>query len=232
MESKVINQIGPSKETLENPGVSFADGIPWAAIVGVDGSGKSTVLRRLQQRGKEIPCKGIEVLHRRPKFVYQSQKSPDGEITHYSKPNHGKVKSILKIAAMVLDWEVGYWTYVRRRWAEGYFVTADRHSLLDMLADPHRYRYGGPPGYVNLAIKLAPVPPMIFLLDAPLDILLARKQELSRTRLIHLRESYQEIFKNWPGCTMLDASRPVDDTVSDLIKVIAYGLSNIRCMDV
>jgi len=228
MECKSLEQAKRQEEIIENRGMVLTKGIAWAAIVGVDGSGKSTVLRRLQQREDELPCRGIEFLHRRPGAVYQSQKSAGGEITHYSKPNHGRFLSILKIAAMIVDWQVGYWTYIRRRWEEGYFVIADRHSLLDMLADPDRYRYGGHPGYVHLALKIAPIPPLIFLLDAPTQVLQARKQELNQTRLLHLRNSYLDIFSSWPGCTILDAARPVDVIVSDLVKAIAKGLNDSK----
>lgn len=198
------------------PGLS----VPWITLLGVDGSGKSSVLRRLAERQKELPFKGIRVFHRRPRLVYSSSSSPGSQVTHYSKPNHNRWMSMLKIVAMTLDWNLGFWRSIYSPAREGYLVVADRHSLLDMLVDPERYRYGGPPGFVRLALRLSPRPSLILLLDAPGEILLARKQELSQEKLTRLRSGYLEAFRNCSNCCLIDASRPLEEVVSEIVQVL------------
>jgi thymidylate kinase len=45
---------------------------PWITILGVDGSGKSTVLAELEQALAATAYTGLFVLHRRPQLVYRT----------------------------------------------------------------------------------------------------------------------------------------------------------------
>jgi thymidylate kinase len=121
---------------------------------------------------------------------------------------------------MVLDWNLGYWRKIRSQRSQGFLVIADRHSLLDMLADPERYRYGGETGWVRMALRVVPAPDMVVLLDASPEVLQARKQELTPAKTAYLRRKYLEIFEDWPNCLIVDAARPLDEIVSEILLVI------------
>jgi thymidylate kinase len=218
--SSIVNEGSFMAAKISGAERAAARPAPWAALLGVDGSGKSSVLQRLEERADEMPYLGLRVFHRRPRLVYQPNHVPGSPISHYGKPAHGKLKSLAKVAAMILDWNLGYWRKINAQRAQGYLVIADRHSLLDMLADPRRYRYGGPPSWVRLALSLTPRPGMILMLDAPENVLLARKSELTPEQIHALRKKYLEVFHSWRGCYILDAAQPLDDVVSDILKLI------------
>jgi thymidylate kinase len=188
----------------------------WIALLGVDGTGKSTVLRELKSCINSLPYEGIHVFHRRPGLAYRSHNSPTATIRHYEKPAYGIWISIVKLFAMVLDWEFGYWSIIRKNYSDGYLVIADRHSLFDLIADPLRYRYGGPKWLVRLALRLVPKPDLVLLLDAPLEVLLARKSELPAEKMAELRHNYLQLCSQIPNCSMIDASQPLAEVVSSV----------------
>lgn len=190
---------------------------PWITLLGVDGSGKSSVLAELEQTLRGTAYRGLFVLHRRPQLVYRTAvASREGSIEHYGKAPHGRFRSAVKLAAMWLDWLAGYFVLVRRRQAQGILVVADRHSLLDMLVDPLRYRYGGSPRWVERAMRLLPMPDAVVLLDAPTAVLQSRKQELSATQTAQLRENYLKLVQAHPSGYVVDASQPIEQVVADV----------------
>ncbi|HEX6386501.1 MAG TPA: hypothetical protein VF177_17655 [Anaerolineae bacterium] len=205
---------------------------PWIAILGVDGSGKSSVLQALSERFLAAPIAGVKVIHRRPALVYPANEQKPGEpITHYSKPAHGKVKSTVKLVVMVLDWLFGYWGQLAHQRAQGYLLFCDRHSLLDMIADPLRYRYGGSAWLVRLALRLVPMPDLVLLLDAPVAVLQARKQELPIEEVTRQRQAYLELIRMLPNGRIIDASRPLNQVVAkaeDVISTHMNALSHSR----
>jgi thymidylate kinase len=194
--------------------------MPWIAILGVDGSGKSSVLNSLRARQQEMPIRRMHVFHRRPRLIHPAHGPKGMPISHYGKPNHGALKSVFKLAALVLDWQMGYRKQIRPLQAQGVLVIADRHSLLDLLADPDRYRYGGPPGLVRLALRLAPMPDVVLLLDAPPQVLLERKQELDREQVTRLRTAYLELYRDRANLHVIDAGRPLDEVTSEIFQIL------------
>lgn len=188
----------------------------WIVLLGVDGTGKSTVLNELSASLTGLPYQGIKVFHRRPGVAYRKAEHPAVPVPHYGKPPYGRLLSIIKLIAMVIDWHLGYWTKIRKGFREGFLVIADRHSLLDLLADPGRYRYNGPQGLVRLAVRIAPMPDFVLLLDAPLEVLLARKRELPDRKMAELREAYLHLAQQIPNCYVVDASQPLDEVVASV----------------
>ncbi len=193
---------------------------PWIALLGLDGSGKSSVVERLQQLS---PLK-ITVIHRRPGIAYRSKTSAQKSsgITHYGKPPHNKVKSIFKLAAMVLDWQLGYWTKVHPRRRKGELVISDRHSLLDLIADPLRYRFTQLPNLGPLAMRLTPMPTCIFFLDGPVSVLQARKPELSPAKAEELRAAYLQLMSTLPNGRIINTAQPLDQVVAEVIHHLEF----------
>jgi thymidylate kinase len=121
---------------------------------------------------------------------------------------------------MWLDWLVGYFVLIRRRRSQGILVVADRHSLLDILVDPLRYRYGGSPRWVETAVRLLPMPDAVLLLDAPTAVLQSRKQELSVAQTAQLRQNYLKLVQAYPPGYVVDASQPVAEVVADVQGIV------------
>ncbi len=192
---------------------------PWIALLGVDGSGKSTVLVNLAAAVPR-PYTGLVVLHRRPQLLYRSAAAAPGPIQHYAKPPHPPLLSTLKLGAIALDWLAGYLWHIRGRQAEGVLVVADRHALLDLLAAPLRYRYGGPQGLIRGLLRLLPMPDMVLLLDAPVAVLQTRKTELTAENAAALRYAYLQLIKQIPASAVIDASQPLSQVIAEITHLL------------
>ena len=127
---------------------------PWVVLLGLDGSGKSTVLAALETIFSPPAFPETRIISRHPGFLYDrllqvkpsSHHSDDGPIAieHYGKPPHGAIKSVGKLGILALDWFAGYWGQLVHQRAKGHLILFDRHFFLDIAIDPLRYRYGGP----------------------------------------------------------------------------------------
>lgn len=196
-------------------------GCLWIAFLGLDGSGKSSVIAGLEGTIKAAGYDGLFVLHRRPRVVYGRKTAVHpGQIEHYEKPPHSPWRSAVKLAAMWLDWLTGYWVYVHGRRRRNVLVIADRHSFLDLQADPLRYRYGGSLRWVRLAVRLVPMPDVVILLDAPTAVLQTRKQELTAEKADELRANYLNLVEQCNRYYVIDASRPLSQVIADVQQLV------------
>jgi thymidylate kinase len=192
---------------------------PWVAILGLDGSGKTTVLNELSATLSPVPFSRIDVIHRRPGIIYPLKDGTGSTIDHYGKPPHGQLISTVKLAILVLDWVLGYLSKaVQPR--QGYLLLSDRHALLDLLVDPFRYRYAGSSGLVRFAMRFVPMPDIVLLLDAPVHILQDRKQELTAHEATRQREAYLGLVRELPNSSIVDAARPIERVVAEVKQLI------------
>ncbi|MDA0243077.1 MAG: hypothetical protein OT477_06655 [Chloroflexi bacterium] len=196
---------------------------PFIVLAGLDGSGKSTVLAHIQR----YPWPGIKAVyigHRRPGVLYPVPPQDVGEeqeVTHYSKPNHGAVRSVAKMGVMALDWLVGYWAKLRPLRRQQTLVVFDRHYLFDIGIDPHRYRYGGPLWAVRGMQKLVPAPSAVIFLDVTEEVSQARKQEQGAHNFAEQRAAYLAQAKQSPHWHVVDAAQPLAAVLTQVEKIIS-----------
>lgn len=190
--------------------------MPFIALLGCDGSGKSAVIAQVcaQFRAAGIP---VVCGHWRPALSGKSTESLAAEDPHGKSP-HGPVKSILKLGWLWFNWWLGWWRELRNASRDGLVLFDRFHG--DLLIDPRRYRYGGAIWLASLASRLMPQPDLILFLDAPPEVLLARKQEVSHAALEHSRERYLQFGKLHRQFLLIDVNRPLDDVVQDVISRI------------
>ena len=128
------------------------------------------------------------------------------------------MKSILKLAWLWFNWWLGWWRGLRNASRDGLVLFDRFHG--DLLIDPRRYRYGGSLWLARLASRLMPQPDLILYLDAPPEVLLARKQEVSREALERSRECYLLFGKQHRQFILIDVNRPLDEVLTDVISRI------------
>jgi thymidylate kinase len=179
------------------------------AVLGPDGSGKSAVLERINGDWA-IAFRRIERHHLRPRRrppVEAAATRPHG------RPPRGVVGSLAKLAWLALAYQAGYHVSVRPALVRHGGVVFDRYAH-DLAVDPHRFRYGGPMALARAVVATVPAPDLVLVLDAPPEVLLARKRELPQEELERQREAYRRLAAAHDGMVMIDASRPFDEVAA------------------
>jgi thymidylate kinase len=188
-------------------------------ILGPDGAGKSSVIQgligRLEQDGRIVKMRHLkpQILLRRRGAAVMIVVDPHG------KPPRSALTSVVKI----LVWLMEEWY--------AYLFQDDRKTLLicdryyhDLLVDPLRYRYGGPMGAARLVGKMMPRPRLWLLLDAPAEILQARKQEVPLEETARQRSAYRAFVQCQKDHAIVDAAQPLDKVIADVEHIVIESL--------
>jgi thymidylate kinase len=218
------------------------------ALIGADGSGKTTVARRLPgmlpvpvrylYMGVSADSSNITLpttrIARRIKRALGAPPDTAGPPSHdRSKP---RSRSFLKRrladgrAALRLGnrlAEEWYRQWRAWRWERsGAVVVFDRHFFIDY----HAYDLTGTDRSWSQRLhgavlgRLYPRPDIVVYLDAPGEVLLARKGEGSVEALERRRDEYRSIAPLVPAFVEVDATRPVDEVAAEVASAITERL--------
>jgi len=159
------------------------------SFMGVDGSGKSTLIKQLNKRLKGN-YKKIKNLHLRP-YLFLTDKSTVNTNPHNQKPPRFQIISLIKILT---------WLFMYRFF---FFVNSDKKNILiifdryahDLLIDKTRYRFILPKKITQFILNLFPEPHLWIFLKAPIKIIEKRKKELPTHELVRQIREYKNFSK-------------------------------------
>ena len=193
--------------------------MPFIAFLGCDGSGKSAVITGI---GERLRANGVAVAHGHwmPKALHRQSavNKPIAADNPHGLPPRGAFLSMMKLMWLAVNWWLAWWRDLRRSSRRG-VVLFDRYHA-DLLVDPRRYRYGGPMSLARLASSLMPRPDLVIYLDAPAEVLLARKQEVPLEALERGRAAYLALAARDGGIRVIDASRPLEVVLDEVAALI------------
>ena len=197
------------------------------AIIGPDGSGKSTVIDLLQKELSRVLVKDTDdvcILHFRPNIFPNLKKLLGGKgyeeknerftSPHRARPA-GRASSFLRLAYYWLDYLLGYWLRIRRRCIAGKVYIFDRY-FYDFIVDPYRSRIKLPYWLRLLFLKMTPEPEEVFFLDCDTATIYNRKQELTRTEIERQLEGYRTLARKFPRFHIVDSRKPVEKIVHEI----------------
>ena len=188
--------------------------MPLIAFLGCDGSGKSTVIkevtRRLGEQGHTVSTG-----HWRPTPFGKRGSGTSAADDPHGQPPRGFASSVAKLGWLWINWWAGWLGGLARQRRNGWVLYDRYHG--DLVVDPKRYRYGGPQGLARLASATMPQPDKIIFLDAPADVLLARKQEVAKEALESLRDRYLRFGADSPRFLVVDCACPVERVVETVM---------------
>lgn len=192
--------------------------LPWIAILGPDGSGKSSLIAGLRRAWP--PSLGpMHTYHLRPRRLDRATPATEPVVDPHAEPPRRALASAAVLGAVLADWWIGYWTRIVAQRAKHGFVVFDRH-LVDLLVDPRRYRYGGPWWLARAACRLAPRPDLVVVLDAPPEVVRARKQEVTVEESRRQNAAYRRLAADLPGARLVDATAPPEQVLKAVLTMV------------
>lgn len=170
---------------------------------GVDGAGKSTMIENIALRAEKQLRKRVVVLRHRPSMLpILSVWTKGKEAAHKDAAglprlgtNKSMLSSLLRFAYYYTDYSIGQvWIYLKYI-LRGYVVLYDRYYF-DFINDSKRSNIVLPQTITRLGYNFLLKPELNFFLYANPDVILARKQELTRDTIEQLTDKYCNLFQN------------------------------------
>jgi thymidylate kinase len=214
------------------------------ALVGPDGAGKSTISARLRHEALPAPVTVIymgvnleastlllpttrlmlaakRARGGRPDLVASSLRDVDD-----APPAPRGSSAALRNTARLGVWMTEEWLRQLVALASGLrgrIVVFDRHFYLDYYhadVDPGRRRGVAERLHGWMLARVYPKPELVIMLDAPAEVLHARKPEATVAWLERRRQQYLELAPLVPEFVVVEVDRPLDAAVSEVVAAI------------
>jgi len=156
------------------------------AFLGVDGSGKSTIINEIKKPLNEAVHNALYYKHMRPNLLpnisellkKNKKKDKNYLIPHGAKPS-GFFGSLLRLTYYSFDYIVGYFVKIYPNMVKKSSIFIFDRYYYDFLIDPQRARISLPKKIICFFEKLIPKPNLVIVLIAEPDVIYNRKKELS-----------------------------------------------------
>jgi thymidylate kinase len=211
------------------------------AFLGTDGAGKSTVTARVERdlapvfsstrryhRPVASARRWLKLSRTRPVSnapapasapVAAADGQPGGP-PPLSVPPRKLPASLLKLGLWWADYTIlAYLLDTYPRLVRSTLVVLDRYYD-DLLVYPESYRYGGPLWLARFVGRFIPRPHLVILLDAPPEVIQARKNELTFEETAYQQAAYVKLVDGLPNGHIVDASKPLDVVVRESEEII------------
>lgn len=189
-------------------GTARRRGVLTVALLGPDGVGKTTLAASLRGPRDRAPATVYLGLYART----------PGTAAAGRVPGLGLARRLVRLVV----------ARVRVAWlrAAGRWVVLDRHPLDGVVAAPGGTRTARLRRRVLAAV--APAPDLVVVLDAPVDVLLERKQEHGPDRLAAMLDGYRGLARTDRRACLVDATGSADEVRRSVQAAIADRLAGRR----
>jgi len=189
-------------------------------ILGPDGCGKSSVATGVMDALAPTFGKAkSRHLHWKP-ALFRRGRADAGPVTDpHGKPPRGRMASLAYFAFHWLEFVLGAQVRLRPVLFRNGLAVVDRYYH-DFFVDAKRYRLDVPKRWLRWAYRFVMKPDLLICLDAPPEVLQARKQEVPPEETARQRQAYLELARTLPNAHVVDASRPLDDVVAEVEGIV------------
>jgi thymidylate kinase len=208
------------------------------ALIGPDGAGKTTIARMLEEQfplslkyiymgvnttasNFALPTSRLVEYLRWRKNGKPASPPVEDQFVRQSKNGSRSVGTMLWAAGRLVNHLAEEW--YRQLWSwgyqwSGYIALYDRHYLFDFSlsdADPDQQGFDSRLHRWFLT-NLYPRPDLVIYLDAPAEVLFARKGEKGIEDLERRRQGFARQMRQSPNCFVVDGTQPLSKVYSDV----------------
>ena len=206
------------------------------AVMGTDGSGKTTVLNSISPVLKAMTHGKLVIHHLKPDLLpplgrFRGVKCEKGHVCttpHASNPS-GFVGSLVRISYLMCDYILGYWFKVRIRLARTpitYWIF-DRYAY-DILIDSRRFRIKLPEKIIRFFLFFVPAPDLILCLGGDPEKIYARKPETSLEEVRRQVAALKKFCADNNKAVWIDTTKSVDESSDAVLTAILDRLAKER----
>ncbi len=170
------------------------------SFMGVDGSGKSTLIQKLKKDLKK-DFKTIKYLHLKPYLILLDKRNVNKN-PHKSKPK-SHLLSFLTLIVWLLQYRIFFFIYGRKT---NQLIIFDRYAH-DLLIDKIRYRHNLSFSLTKKILYFFPEPHLWIILNVSSRIAEKRKKELSSKELRRQINGYKKFAKDKKNSIMLNNNK-------------------------
>ena len=184
------------------------------SFMGVDGSGKSTLIELLRKKLKN-KFRKIKYIHLRP-YLILLDKSTVQSNPHNSKATWPMLLNFVRILYWLIIYRFFFYLFVNN---PKQLIIFDRYAH-DLMIDPIRYKFNLPINIAKFILDLFPNPNLWIVVNAPIKVLEKRKKELPTKELKKQIRSYLNFAKQRKNSIIINTNNSVQSSLSLIIKKI------------
>lgn len=183
------------------------------AFLGVDGSGKSTIINKFIDQVSNDWSEIIYV-HFRPTYLLKKNSSEEMVKNPHLGVSRGIIMSFLKLLLFVAEYNWAFYFHYRKH---GQLVIFDRYYY-DIFADPLRTKISSPKWLIKSIDRLIPSPDLVFYFDASAKTLFERKKEIEKESLERILGKYLEIAEIY-AFQVVSTETSISNTLDKVITI-------------
>lgn len=222
------------------------------ALIGPDGAGKTTISRALEDAlnipvrtiymGVNLDASGLMLPTTRLVHALRRSRGLESKRDHAPAPVDSsppsvieRMKESLRAGLRLVNWVAEEWLRQSAAWyykSRGSVVVFDRHFFFDY------YLHDISPGQDSLPVtrrihgfllnRIYPKPDLVICLDAPAEVLFARKPEGTLESLERRRREYLQMRPLFANFVLVDASRPLDEVTRVVATTIRDAYEKVQ----
>ncbi len=203
----------------------------FAAVLGADGSGKSTIIEAFQPPLENALHRPVDYRHMRPNLMPSiaslfGRPVSDGPVTepHASTPS-GFLGSILRLFYYNLDYTFGYWIAVWPLMVKKPCLFIFDRYFHDYYIDPRRGRISLPKWLIKLYGIFIPAPDVILCLGADAEVMYARKPELPVEEVKRQVKDLRAFCKSNKRAVWIDTGCSIEESVDKALEAITSSMA-------